>query len=79
MPSKDTPFYHVPLPSLATHTHTHYFRLVNIIKFSRGVALNFFQIWFINKWVGVAVWVSPVIVTKAKRQTHEYPQTLSNL
>ena len=45
-----------------------------------GVALIFFQIWFIKKWLGVAgVWVSPVIATKAKRQTHEYPQTLSNL
>ena len=29
--------------------------------------------------MGVGVWVSPIIVTKAKRQTHEYPQTLSNL
>ena len=28
---------------------------------------------------GSPVWVSPVLVTKAKRQTHEYPQTLSNL
>ena len=65
MPSKDTPFYHAPpLPSLATHTH--YFGLVNIIKFSRGLALILFKIWFIKKWIGVGVWVSPVIVTKAK-------------
>ena len=79
MPSNDTPIYHAPLPSLATHTH--YFGLVNIMKFSRGVpvALIFFKIWFRKKWIVVGVWVSIVIVTKVKRQTHEYPQTLSNL
>ena len=42
MPSKDTPFYHAPLPLLVTHTH--YFGLVNIIKFSIRIALQ--------KWIG---------------------------
>ena len=75
MPGKDTPFYHAP----PIASRTHYFGLVNITKNSRGVALKNFKIWFIKKWIGVGIWVSPVIVTKAKRQTHEYPQTLSNL
>ena len=52
---------------------------MNIIKFSRGVALNFFQIWFIKKWVGVGVWVSPVIVTKAKLKLRDRPMSIPRL
>ena len=65
MPSLDTTFYHSP--SLA-HTHTHYFGLVNIIEYSRGVALKFSKNPTYEK-IDKGARLGPLIGTEDKRQT----------